>query len=198
MFTLIANIGQNRELGRDGDLCFHLKEDMKFFKQTTSGHPVIMGRKTWDSLPKKLPNRQNIVVSRHPNQVTPKQHPASPNQIIPEHSTSLGQPASKHPTRSDQIIPKNSTSPDQIITDFPTFLKDHASDPEEYFVIGGASIYAQALPYAKKLLLTEVAATSDADTFFPDVDLSTFTPKLLQKGTENGLAYTITSYIRKQ
>ena len=66
MFSLIAAIGKNKELGKQGDLIFHIKDDMKFFRETTSGHKVLMGRKTWDSLPEKLPNRENIVVSRHP------------------------------------------------------------------------------------------------------------------------------------
>ncbi|MDO4526999.1 MAG: dihydrofolate reductase [Candidatus Saccharibacteria bacterium] len=65
MFSLIAAIGKNRELGKEGKLVFHLKEDMKFFRETTRGHKILMGRKTWESLPKKLPNRTNIVISRN-------------------------------------------------------------------------------------------------------------------------------------
>ncbi len=64
MFSIIAAIGKNRELGKNGDLVFHIKEDMAFFKKTTMGHKVLMGHLTWDSLPKKLPGRENIVVSR--------------------------------------------------------------------------------------------------------------------------------------
>lgn len=63
MFSIIAAVGKNNELGKKGDLIFHIKEDMKFFKETTTGHTVVMGLKTWESLPKKLPNRKNIVVS---------------------------------------------------------------------------------------------------------------------------------------
>ena len=63
MFSIIAAVGKNNELGKKGDLVFHIKEDMKFFKETTTGHTVVMGFKTWESLPKKLPNRKNIVVS---------------------------------------------------------------------------------------------------------------------------------------
>ena len=65
MISLFAAIGKNRELGKDGELIFRLPEDMKYFKKTTMGHPVLMGRKTWESLPRKLPGRKNIVVSRH-------------------------------------------------------------------------------------------------------------------------------------
>ncbi len=66
MFSLIAAIGKNRELGKNGKLIFHLKDDMKFFRETTKSHKVVMGRKTWESLPGKLKNRENIVISRNP------------------------------------------------------------------------------------------------------------------------------------
>lgn len=63
MFSIIAAVGKNNELGKKGGLVFHIKEDMKFFKETTTGHTVVMGFKTWESLPKKLPNRKNIVIT---------------------------------------------------------------------------------------------------------------------------------------
>ena len=65
MFSIIASIGKNHELGNNNDLVFKIKEDMKFFRDKTIGHTVIMGHKTWDSLPKKLENRKNIVISRN-------------------------------------------------------------------------------------------------------------------------------------
>ena len=65
MFCLIACVGKNRELGKGGGLVFRIKEDMKFFRETTRGHKVVMGRGTWDSLPGKLEGRENIVISRH-------------------------------------------------------------------------------------------------------------------------------------
>lgn len=64
MFSLIACVGKNRELGKRGELVFHFREDMKFFRDTTRGHKVVMGRKTWESLPGKLPGRENIVATR--------------------------------------------------------------------------------------------------------------------------------------
>ncbi len=66
MFSLIACIGKNREIGKKGQLIFHLKNDMKFFRETTTGHKVFMGSRTWDSLPGKLPHRVNIVISKGP------------------------------------------------------------------------------------------------------------------------------------
>ena len=63
MFSIIASVGKKREIGKNGGLVFHLSEDMRYFKDTTMGHPVVMGRKTWESLPGKLPGRRNIVVT---------------------------------------------------------------------------------------------------------------------------------------
>lgn len=63
MISIIACIGKNGELGKKGDLCFHFKEDMDFFKKTTEGHTCVMGRKTWESLPQPLSNRRSVVVS---------------------------------------------------------------------------------------------------------------------------------------
>jgi len=65
--SIIAAIGKNNELGKGNDLIWHFKDDMKFFKETTTGSTVIMGRKTFESLPKALPNRRNIVISRSRN-----------------------------------------------------------------------------------------------------------------------------------
>ena len=61
--SMIAAVGKNLELGQNNDLIWHFKEDMKFFKDTTMGHTVVMGRKTFESLPKALPGRKNIVIS---------------------------------------------------------------------------------------------------------------------------------------
>jgi len=67
MLTIIAAIANNNVLGKDNQLIWHLPADLKRFKQTTSGHAVIMGRKTFDSLGKALPNRTNIIVTRNKN-----------------------------------------------------------------------------------------------------------------------------------
>ena len=65
MFSIIAAIGKNRELGTQGNLVFHIKEDMKYFRDTTMGHKIVMGHSTWKSLPGKLPGRENMVISHH-------------------------------------------------------------------------------------------------------------------------------------
>lgn len=65
--AIIAAVGKNMELGRNNDLIWHFKEDMKFFRETTTGNTVVMGRKTFESLPLALPNRRNIVITSNKN-----------------------------------------------------------------------------------------------------------------------------------
>ena len=67
--SMIAAIGKKRELGKNNDLIWHFKEDMKFFRETTTGNTVVMGRKTFESLPHSLPNRRNIVITQNKNYV---------------------------------------------------------------------------------------------------------------------------------
>lgn len=66
MISMIAAIGKNRELGKDGGLIWNLPGDLRFFKETTMGHPILMGARTWESLPGKLPGREHYVLTRHP------------------------------------------------------------------------------------------------------------------------------------
>ena len=130
--SLIAAIGKNRELGRGNDLIFKIPEDMKHFKETTSGHVVIMGRKTYESIGRPLPNRTNIIVSRNTDYVVP-------DGVV--------------------VVP----SIEEAIESAKKFESDEA------FVIGGAQIYALAIPYADILDLTLVdGEANDADAFFPD------------------------------
>ena len=131
MFTIIAAIGRSNELGKDGDLIWHLPSDMKFFRETTSGHTIIMGRKTFESLPKgALPNRRNIVLSRQDIEFPGAER-------FPSLEAALGA------CRAD----------------------------EEVFIIGGASVYHEALPLADKLCITHIEDTpAEADAFFPEID----------------------------
>ena len=77
MISLIAAIGQNRELGRNGELIFHLPEDMRFFRETTTGHPVLMGYKTYQSIGRPLPGRENYVATHHPERLPDIVHPVA-------------------------------------------------------------------------------------------------------------------------
>ena len=129
MFSIIAAIGKNKEIGKGNQLIFHIKEDMSFFREKTIGQKVVMGRNTWDSLPKKLENRENIVVSY-----------------------------------------SDFDGPDYIIHDINNFIEKNKDTDEEIFVIGGATIYREFLPYVKKMYLTEIDAfCPDATVFFPDL-----------------------------
>ena len=72
MISMIACIGKNRELGLSGELVFHIKEDMRFFKEKTMGHPILMGARTFESLPGILPGRKHYVLTSHPEKLPPE------------------------------------------------------------------------------------------------------------------------------
>ena len=142
MINIVAAIGKNRELGAKNKLLWHIPEDMERFKRLTTGKVVVMGRKTYESIPEKfrpLPNRINIVVTRDLNYFTRDEN--------------------------YQINNKNvfvSHSIEDAITKAKEFNK-------EIFIIGGAQIYKESLKYADKLYLTLVDKEyPEADVFFPD------------------------------
>lgn len=156
MFSIIAAVGKNNALGKNNDLIFHIKEDMDFFRKTTTGHKVVMGSRTWYSLPAKLKNRENIVVS-------------------------------------EEIIPKA----DKTVSDLEDYIAKNIDTPEEIFIIGGGSIYAQFLPYAKHLYLTEVDDSPEADVFFPEFDRRNYRRKTIKHGDQGELKYTFVKYTKK-
>ena len=156
MFSIIAAVGKNNALGKNNDLIFHIKEDMDFFRKTTTGHKVVMGSRTWYSLPAKLKNRENIVVS-------------------------------------EEIIPKA----DKTVSDLKDYIAKNIDTPEEIFIIGGGSIYAQFLPYAKHLYLTEVDESPEADVFFPEFDRRNYRHKTIKHGNQGELKYTFVKYTKK-
>ena len=158
MISIIAAVGQKLELGKDNGLVFNIKEDMKYFKETTTGHPVIMGFNTFRSIGKPLKDRKNYVAS----------------------FTTEGPPEGVTP-----------------VTDLHAFLKSHQDDEEELFVIGGASIYRESLPYAKNLYLTEIDATADADVFFPEFDKTKYDKTVIKKGSQDVLTYSFVKYTTK-
>ena len=133
--TIIAAVARNGVIGRDGDLPWRLPEDLRHFKRTTSGHPIIMGRATWESIGRPLPRRQNVVVTR--------QHGYSAPGCSVVHSL-------------DEAL-----------------ALAWAEDAEP-FVIGGAGLYAAALPLASRLVITEVHREVEGDTWFPPFDRAQF------------------------
>lgn len=132
--AIVVAVAQDGAIGRGGDLLWHLPADLKRFKALTTGHTILMGRKTFESLPKgALPNRRNVVISRH--------------------TVSLPG-AEVYPSIADAL---------------------EALQPldEEVYVIGGGEIYRQLLPRTERIYLTRVETTfPDADTFFPELDMS--------------------------
>ncbi len=132
MITIIVATALDGAIGSKGDLLWHLSGDLKRFKSITSGHAVVMGRKTWESLPKRpLPGRFNVVLSSSPEFDAPGAALAS----------SLNEAIEK--ARADE------------------------NSDGDIFIIGGASIYRQALPYADMIDLTVVEARyPHADAWF--------------------------------
>lgn len=140
MITIIAAVAENGAIGLNGKLLYWLPADLRRFKALTTGHTIIMGRKTFESLPKgALPNRRNIVLSRS-------------KQDFPGAET--------YASLTDALMACN----------LPLKGADE-SDGSEIYIIGGASVYAEALPLANRLCLTEVHDTpAEADAFFPTFD----------------------------
>ncbi|PST82239.1 dihydrofolate reductase [Pedobacter yulinensis] len=130
--SIIVAMAENRAIGKDNQLLWHLPDDLRHFKKITAQYPVIMGRKTFESIGRALPLRKNIVISRNPQ-------------------------------LDIQGV--------ELMNSLETAI-EVAGGAEEIFIIGGAEIYAQALPLADKLYLTTVHSTFDADTFFPEIDFS--------------------------
>ena len=133
--VLIAVVARNGAIGKNNALLVHLSEDLKHFKRTTLGCPLIMGRKTFESIGRPLPGRRNIVVTRNAQWRA--------NGVEAAHSL-------------DAAL--------ELVADVP-----------KAFVIGGAQLYAQALPRADELVLTEIDREFDGDTFFPAWDRREFT-----------------------
>jgi len=158
--VLIAALAANRVIGADNTLPWHLPEDLKHFKALTSGHTVIMGRKTWESLPirvRPLPGRQNIVITRDPAYLA----------TGAEVAHSLG----------DALVKVNSSTA---------------------FVIGGAELYAHALPLAQRLELTEIGADFDGDAWFPSIDATEWHETARQlHHAEAGYDFAFVSYARR-
>lgn len=140
--SAIASIGKNRELGRDNALLWHIPEDLKFFRTITSGHAIIMGRRTFESFPKLLPNRTHIVVTRDKDYKVPEG--CYVFDAI-EKAIEFGKNEEERLRKLDPSL--NS----------------------ELFIIGGGQIFTAGLPYTDRLYLTLVDAEfPDADAFFPE------------------------------
>ena len=152
MISIIVAIAENSVIGDKNALLWNIKEDMRRFRTTTTGHPVIMGRKTYESIGRPLPKRTNVVI-----------------------------------TRGDTAFEgcEMAHSLEEAIAKFPA--------DEEVFIIGGAQIYAQALPLADKLYLTVVHRNYEGDTSFPEIDYSEwreFSREVFERGEEYEGSFT--------
>jgi dihydrofolate reductase len=145
---LIAAVTADFGIGFGNDLLVKSSEDMKHFKETTMGHPVIMGRKTFESMGSRLlPNRFNVIVSNN-DSIDVKFRKADEGKNI---------------TDLYLVAKTNDILCDLIFSDNTSKLRQS----EKIFIIGGQSIYEQFLPFADKLILTEFDVEKEADTFFP-------------------------------
>lgn len=160
---MIACVAKNRGIGKDGELLFHIKEDMEYFKRQTKtdGSVVIMGRKTWESLPQMtLEGRENIMVSR--DGLPPVPSPPPPQEI---------ERMGKDWPHMWPYMPSNlheALNLEALSERIEAFWRDQPHRP--FWVIGGGEVYRALLPYTRRVLLTEVDAAPAADTFFPALD----------------------------
>ncbi|WP_205944495.1 dihydrofolate reductase [Pelagibius litoralis] len=138
--ALILARGENGVIGREGGLPWHLSGDLKFFKAQTLGKPVVMGRKTFQSIGRPLPGRPNLVISRDPA------FRPEGAEVFPDLAAALARAR-------------------DLAAEMPA-----EGPRREIMIIGGGQIYAMTLPLAERLYLTEVHAAPDGDTFFPDLD----------------------------
>lgn len=160
--SIIAAIARNRAIGFENKLLYWLPNDLKRFKALTTGHTIIMGRKTFESLPKgALPHRRNIVLSRD--------------------ASLQFKDAEKFASLEEAL--------------------DHCREDENLFIIGGASVYRQAIRLAERLYITCIADTpAQADAFFPEIDPGIWNETARdtrQADEKHPFSYSFVDYIRK-
>ncbi|MFA6872366.1 MAG: dihydrofolate reductase [Bacteroidaceae bacterium] len=133
---MIVAVCENHAIGRKNNLLYYLPADLKHFKQLTTGHTILMGRRTFESLPKgALPNRRNLILSR-------------------------------------KMSSANEFSGAECFPSLDAALEACAPE-EDVFIIGGGTLYKEALPHTDRLYLTLIhAAPTDADVFFPELDIT--------------------------
>lgn len=156
----VAAMSLNRVIGRDGQIPWHLPEDFRWFKELTQGHFVLMGRKTFESLGRPLPNRTNIVVTRRPRQL------ARDGRFAPARignwGAHLGGPFQ---LAFDRLTPRKIW----LVRDVDRLVTVYHEQPREreLFVIGGAQIYDRLLPRCTDLYLSVIFRDVAGDAFFP-------------------------------
>jgi dihydrofolate reductase len=158
---LIAAVAANGVIGRNGQLAWHLPDDLRHFKQLTSGHPILMGRRTYASIGRPLPKRRSIVIS-----TSLRERPHPEVEIAPSLNAALA------------------------------LLAD---TPGPAFIIGGAVLYAAAMPRVCVMHLTELEAPVDGDVRFPSFDRSQWRRVSAvphAPDDRHGIAFTFSRYER--
>jgi dihydrofolate reductase len=154
MISMIVAVAENLAIGKNNDLLWHIPADLKRFKAITTGHTVVMGRKTYLSLPRRpLPDRRNIVIS--------------------------------------DIIGENLPGCDLVYSIEEAL--EHCAPDDECFIIGGASVYRQCLPFTRRLYLTKVHKEFEGDVFFPQIneeEWRVISTETIPETEELGFGYT--------
>ncbi|HMS27063.1 MAG TPA: dihydrofolate reductase [Burkholderiaceae bacterium] len=165
--NLIYAKARNGVIGKDGKMPWHLPEDLAYLKRMTLGCPVIMGRKTWDSLPPKfrpLPGRTNVVITRQEN------------------------------WHEDGALPAHNLPEALSICEHMSLILEPS--PDQVWVLGGAQIYQQALPFAQQVCVTEIDADFEGDAFAPVLDKQWQETSRESHTSTSGLAYSFVTYTR--
>lgn len=146
MISLLVAVAENGVIGRDNGMPWHLPDDLKRFKSLTMGKPVLMGRKTFESIGKPLPGRTSLVLTRS------RDWSAAGAVVV--HSL-------------DEAVEREAEIRAAQAADGSV---ERARDLPELVCVGGAEVYRLALPRARRIYLTRVLATVDGDTIFPCLD----------------------------
>ena len=149
MFSLIVAVGKHNEIGKNNQLLWHIPEDLTNFKKITTGKTVIMGRNTYKSIGRALPNRTNIVLSRNFLETDEK-------------------------VKEDKKKYENETTKLEFYDDFQKVIEKYKDLKEEIFIIGGGEIYKKSLEMGiiKRIYMSRVDfSDNEADAYFPKIDL---------------------------
>jgi len=177
---LIAAMSENRVIGKDNTMPWSIKGNLAHFKEMTMGWPCVMGRRTWESLPKKpLPGRLNIIISK-----------TMDSKIL----TQRHEDTEMNKRSKDNNISSSAPPREILIFSSLTSAIDYCADYEKIFICGGESIYRQALPLANRIDLTLIHGQYEGDTFFPDIDETCW----IKTNTAGFDEYSIISYIKNK
>lgn len=157
MISLLVAMDKNRLIGKDNQLPWHLPADLAYFKKVTMGHPIIMGRKTFESIGRPLPGRTNIILTRNKNY---------------------------------------EMEGCEVIHSIDDVQKMDEQMNEEIFVIGGAEIFKEVLPFADRLYITKIEEVFEGDTFFPEINYDQWKEISVEQGvTDEKNPYTYAYHV---